>query len=152
MIKVLLVATLILLPAAFAQAMPVENERPSVAAMSTPPNVSLAQGIARFRLQLAPIEAALEKSHQNWNVKTGAPPVGMAAVDPTTTSRVANPPAIIGKAMPAAAGCCGMMGTMSAAGAPPSTMQSDLPGFPGVSHIYHVGATGFSSTTPRRSS
>jgi len=36
-----------------------------------------------------------------------------------------------------------MAGKMGAAGSTPATMPSDLPGFPGASHIYHVGATGF---------
>lgn len=35
-------------------------------------------------------------------------------------------------------GCC--MGSMGQA---PGSMQTSLPGFPGASHIYHVGATGF---------
>jgi hypothetical protein len=37
----------------------------------------------------------------------------------------------------------GMAGKMGAAGSTSTTMPSDLPGFPGASHIYHVGATGF---------
>ncbi len=142
MIALLFVATtLILMPCAFAQEMPLASERPAVAAMSTPPTAKLGQGIAQVRVRLAAIQAALEKSHQGRNFKTGVPPGGMAAADARTTSGAANPPAMT---MPAAAGCCGeMMGKMSAAGSPPPTMQSDLPGFPGVSHIYHVGATGF---------
>lgn len=43
-------------------------------------------------------------------------------------------------------GCCtgemGMMGMAPGAGTP-MAMPSALPGFPGASHIYHVGATGF---------
>ena len=44
-------------------------------------------------------------------------------------------------------GCC--MGSMGqapgsgSAGATGMSMQTNLPGFPGASHIYHVGATGF---------
>lgn len=44
-------------------------------------------------------------------------------------------------------GCC--MGSMGqppgtgSAGASGMSMQTNLPGFPGASHIYHVGATGF---------
>ena len=38
----------------------------------------------------------------------------------------------------------GMMGMNSMAGAGADTMpQSALPGFPGASHLYHIGATGF---------
>lgn len=38
----------------------------------------------------------------------------------------------------------GMMGMNPMAGADPSAIaQSSLPGFPGASHLYHIGATGF---------
>ena len=38
----------------------------------------------------------------------------------------------------------GMMGMAPMAGAAPDAMpQSALPGFPGASHLYHIGATGF---------
>jgi Spy/CpxP family protein refolding chaperone len=37
----------------------------------------------------------------------------------------------------------GMAGKMGAAGSTSTAMRSDLPGFPGASHIYHVGASGF---------
>ena len=69
-----------------------------------------------------------------------------------TPAAMATPmPAVIPTAMPAAAGM-GMdkmemggmmgMGTMSSSAA--ATMsQSALPGFPGHSHLYHIGATGF---------
>lgn len=44
-------------------------------------------------------------------------------------------------------GCCmGSMGQSPAADLSPGSgmaMQTNLPGFPGASHIYHVGATGF---------
>ncbi|MBJ7401911.1 MAG: periplasmic heavy metal sensor [Bradyrhizobium sp.] len=44
-------------------------------------------------------------------------------------------------------GCCmGPMGQSPGAASPSSSgmaMQTNLPGFPGASHIYHVGATGF---------
>lgn len=44
-------------------------------------------------------------------------------------------------------GCCmGSMGQSPGAGSPSSSgmaMQTNLPGFPGASHIYHVGSTGF---------
>ncbi len=36
-----------------------------------------------------------------------------------------------------------MAAKVGAAGSTPATMPSDLPGFPGASHIYHAGATGF---------
>lgn len=37
----------------------------------------------------------------------------------------------------------GKAATMGAAGPTSTTLLSELPGFPGASHIYHVGATGF---------
>lgn len=56
----------------------------------------------------------------------------------------ASKPAMSIKGMPTTAGCCSaMMGKMGVAGAAPPTMPFGLPGFPGASHIYHVGATGF---------
>ena len=57
------------------------------------------------------------------------------------------PPATVSKVMPKSAGCCaGMMGKMGRATS--TTMPSTLPGFPGASHLYHVGATGFFLDSP----
>lgn len=41
------------------------------------------------------------------------------------------------------AGMMGMMGRMSGKGGSSMAMSSALPGFPGATHIYHLGATGF---------
>jgi hypothetical protein len=41
------------------------------------------------------------------------------------------------------AGMMGMMGGMGGKGGSSMAMPSALPGFPGASHLYHVGATGF---------
>ena len=41
------------------------------------------------------------------------------------------------------AGMMGMMGGMSGKGGSSMAMPSALPGFPGASHLYHIGATGF---------
>ena len=38
-------------------------------------------------------------------------------------------------------------GSQSMATSPPKAPQSTLPGFPGVSHLYHIGSTGFFSIT-----
>lgn len=144
MIALLLLAALILTPGGFAQAMPLADEAPAVAAMNPPTGARLEQRIAPLRLKLAAIQAALEKSGHGRTSRIVSPPVRMTAADAATTSAAAKSPAMTGNPMPAAAGCCGgMMGKMSAAGSPATPMQSDLPGFPGISHLYHVGATGF---------
>lgn len=143
MIMVLFIATLMFPPTAFAQTTAVENERQSVATVNSSGNSSLVQGIAQFRSRLASIQAAFEMRPQDRNFNTGASPVAMAVMDATPTRFGATPPAMTAKVMPAAGCCSGMMGKMSVSGATPPTMKSDLPGFPGVSHLYHVGATGF---------
>lgn len=57
---------------------------------------------------------------------------------------IASLPAALAQAMPPVAGCCaGMMGKMPATALMPPTPSSELPGFPGVSQLHHVGATGF---------
>ena len=143
MIMVLLIAILMPLPTAFAQSTPIENERQSAATVSSSKDLNLVHGIAQFRSRLLSIQAAFETGSQYWSVNTGASPVAVAATDATPIRVGATPPAMTAKVMPAAGCCGGMMGKMSAAGPASSTMQSGLPGFPGVSHIYHVGATGF---------
>ena len=41
------------------------------------------------------------------------------------------------------AGMMGMMGGMGGKGGSSMAMSSALPGFPGASHLYHIGSTGF---------
>lgn len=54
-----------------------------------------------------------------------------------------NKPAGMGGGMGDKMGCCmGMMGAAPGAGTA-MAMPSALPGFPGASHLYHVGSTGF---------
>lgn len=66
--------------------------------------------------------------------KMEMPPMGGAG---------AMPPAAPKMAM-AAMEMAGMMGMSPMAGGSPAAMaQSALPGFPGASHLYHIGATGF---------
>ena len=119
-IAALFVATMTSLPAAFAQRMPPGNEPHSMPGMDSPQKVGLAQEIAQLRSRIAQIQAALDQNHQAGSFKAGMQPVGMAMDDEM-----------------------GMMRKMGAAGSTSTTMPSDLPGFPGASHIYHVGATGF---------
>lgn len=143
-IAALFVATTASLPAAFAQQMPPGNEQHSMPGMDSPQNVGLTQEIARLRSQIAQIQAALDQNQPGGPFEAGIQPVGMAMDDEMEMSGAANQPAMEGKGMPTAAGCCsGMMGKMGVAGSAPTTMPSDLPGFPGASHIYHVGTTGF---------
>jgi Spy/CpxP family protein refolding chaperone len=104
----------------------------------------LAQEIANLRARIAQIQAVLGQNPQGGSFKAGIQPVGMGMDDGMGMSAAANTPAMNSTGMPAAAGCCsGMMGKMGAAGSASTTMPSSLPGFPGASHIYHVGATGF---------
>lgn len=46
-------------------------------------------------------------------------------------------------------GMMGMMGDMGGKGGSSMAMPSALPGFPGASHLYHVGATGFFLDHPK---
>ena len=83
----------------------------------------------------------------------GAPPMAMDMDDkmemPPMGGAGAMPPAAPAPAMSPGMGMdamemAGMMGMSPMAGAAPSAMaQSALPGFPGASHLYHIGATGF---------
>ena len=77
----------------------------------------------------------------------GAPAMAMDMDDkmemPPMGGAGAMPPAAPGMAM-AAMEMAGMMGMSPMAGGSPAAMaQSALPGFPGASHLYHIGATGF---------
>ncbi len=77
----------------------------------------------------APLEKALDSKHKGPN-----PP---AASAPMSTGGT------MGEDMMAHMGKMGqMMMGMSKMG-PAQTTGSELPGFPGQSHLYHVGATGF---------
>jgi Spy/CpxP family protein refolding chaperone len=143
-IAALLFATMASPPSALAQLMPPGNEQHSMSGVSSPKNVSLTQQITQLRSRLAQIQAAFDKNHRDGSVKAGVQPVGMGMEDQMGMGSVPNKPAMSSKGMPPAAGCCsGMMGKMGAAGATSTTMPSDLPGFPGASHIYHIGASGF---------
>lgn len=132
--------TMTVLPAALAQAMPADNDQAAMSGQSATQTSNVALEITPFRSRLAQIQAMLDQNPQGGSFKTVMPPVTLAMDD----GMAASPPAMTAKATPAAAGCCAsMMGKMVAAGSMPAATPSELPGFPGVSHLYHVGATGF---------
>ncbi len=64
---------------------------------------------------------------------------------PPMSGAGAMPPAAMSPGMGMdAMGMAGMMGMSPMGGGSPTAMaQSALPGFPGASHLYHIGATGF---------
>ncbi len=143
-VAALFVALLGAPPNAFAQPMPPGNEQDSMPGMESPQKVVLAQEIAQLRSRIAQIQAALGQNDRDRPVNAGMQPVGMAMDDGMAMSGAPNKPAMNSTGMPMAAGCCsGMMGKMGMSGSAAMTMPSDMPGFPGASHIYHVGATGF---------
>lgn len=81
----------------------------------------------------------------------GAPPMAMGMGDKMEMPPMggAMPPAAPAPAMNPGMGMdsmemAGMMGmSPMAGGSPAARVQSALPGFPGASHLYHIGATGF---------
>lgn len=137
---VLLAITMTVLPTALAQAMPADNDQAAMSSQSATQTSGVAQGITPIRSRLAQIQAVLDQNPRGGSLKAGIRPVTLAMDD----GMGASPPAMPAKVMPAAAGCCAsMMGKMGAAGSMPAATPSELPGFPGTSHLYHVGATGF---------
>jgi len=71
------------------------------------------------------------------------PPMGGASAMPPAAPAPAMSPGM-GMAAMKMAGMMGMMGmSPMAAGAPSPMGPSTLPGFPGASHLYHIGATDF---------
>lgn len=147
-IVALLVATLTFVPAAFAQSMPPGNEQHSMPRMDSTQKVGLPQEIANFRSRIAQIQTTIDRNHQGGSFEAATQPVDMAMDDGMGGSDAASKPAMNNKPMPTAADSCSRMmdkmGAPAAApGSAPTTMTSALPGFPGVSHLYHVGATSF---------
>jgi len=113
----------------------------STPAMGSPLQSELTRKISEFRSRISLIQIALAQDQQG--VSSAQQPGGSVASAAMGISGAANNPVVDSKAMPMAAGCCaGMMGQMGAA-QPAAAMPSALPGFPGASHLYHVGATGF---------
>lgn len=137
----------------------------------TPPQgdetATLVNQIAELRAQIARLEAALTQGHsapssQAMSAQSGAGPMGRMRMQPQPMqggmsgggqSPMAGMEAMMGMMdemmggmmMPMDSGMgTGMMGMGKMGAMPMPAMQvSALPGFPGASHIYHVGATGF---------
>ncbi|MFO0842273.1 MAG: hypothetical protein U0797_07715 [Gemmataceae bacterium] len=114
----------------------------------------LAREIQQLKSQVANLQAAVARTQPAGGSAPGgveaavqSPPVGMAP-----TNGMAAPQGMTGAAMggmmsmgpggapPGGMGCCAMMGQMASGGGRP---MSSLPGFPGASHLYHIGETGF---------
>ncbi len=143
-ITVVLIASMTTLSSAAAQPLPLGSETHSMSGAQAPQGIGLAQAIPQIRSRIAQIQAALDRNHQGGSVNAGTQPVQIAMGDDMGMGGAQSNPTMNSNAMPAAAGCCSaMMGNMGASGSAPTAMLSDLPGFPGASHIYHVGATGF---------
>ncbi len=110
------------------------SRRPTIAALIaaaviTMPVASARSGPLEFPQQTMP---ASDVSQQAIVATDIATPVGVPIQDKMGTGVSPTQPAMNSKGMTGSEGCCGAMGG-----------KSDLPGFPGASHIYHVGATGF---------
>lgn len=136
--------------AAFGQTPPDVHQHPS-GSMAAPQTNALTKEVAELRGQVAKLQAALDQKHPA-ATNQGAMAGGMAMMDDDDMG-MPDPATKPGTdaAMPMSGGCCsGMMGKMAPGSA--HGAQSELPGFPGASHIYHVGSTGFfldhSSTIP----
>lgn len=142
-IATIFAATTVSSPTSFAQLTPAGHEQHPMPGMGSPRSVTLALEIAQLRSRIAQIQATLVHP-QGGSFKSGIQPIGMAMDDQMGMGSAAAKPAMNSQGMPTAPGCCsGMMGKMGGAGPVSTTLPSDLPGFPGASHIYHVGATGF---------
>ena len=140
--------TIVVLPADVADptAFAAEDQSTSV---NIPQRLGLAQEIAQLRSRIALAQVALNQGQHELSTQgtlsASAPVGGTVGMAPAPIS-APNHQANDTKAMPTATGCCAaMMGQMGAAGPgpAPTTMPSNLPGFPGASHLYHVGATDF---------
>lgn len=130
-VAMLPVATMTFLPpATFAQQMLPENEHLLVQGTAPRQNEGLAREIAQLRSRIVRIQAAFAQVHQDEYLQVPAPPVGAANRFEAGTRGAAN-------MAPMTSNDTGIAGSASTA------MPSDLPGFPGASHIYQVGATGF---------
>ena len=139
-IAAILVVLIAPLPAVFAQVTPPGARQHSLLNMESAQHASLVQEVAKLKSRLAQIQTALDENRQG-GAQVGMQPVGVVTADKGMSGAPSTPP-LDNKNMPAPAGCCaGMMEKMGAAGS--TAMSPDLPGFPGASTIYHLGATGF---------
>lgn len=104
------------------------------AAQSSQANQELARQVAELRAQVAALQDALAAKHQGHPATQPA----MGGTRQMMPGPMAGSP---GMGMGMMGGEMGMMKGMMRMGAMPR--MSGLPGFPGASHIYHIGATGF---------
>lgn len=139
-------AAMLSVPLALAQLPPGSPQRTNPGMNATQEEV-LAKEIAGLRSRLAQLQTVLGQRYPSGRYEVGVMPVGMPMEKQMGMAGSPDKPAMNSGGMPMPQGCCagmmGKMGKMGAAGSPTMTMPSDLPGFPGASHIYHVGATGF---------
>lgn len=142
----MLCLVIVALPAAIADSTAF-NSAARHRSVRTPERVGLAQALTQFRSRIALAQVALNLGHQDLfsqGTLTASQPVGGAISMVMVPSDVPNNPTNHRKAMPKTAGCsAGMMGQMAAPVSASIAVASGLPGFPGASHLYHVGATGF---------
>lgn len=117
----------------------------SLAAHSPTPDPNTAQQIAELRAKVKQLEAALSARSPQPNASPTAPAMNMTSPTPMPMSPG-------GGQMSGMMNMMGMMmNSMKEMSAMPATSpgmsmtmpQSALPGFPGVSHLYHIGSTGF---------
>src|SRR6266496_2679602 len=109
--------------------------------MSSPGDAALTKQIAELRAKIANLEAVIS-SHSQQPTGTGmnatvpfGPMAGMSAGPSTGMAGMANNSQTGTSGMSETGGMQGMQGM--------NIPQSALPGFPGASHLYHIGATGF---------
>ena len=144
-------------PSAVAAPPPVDPAHAAhVAAGTMPPDApALTQQLAEMQAKATQLQALLAKTAAPVaaapmaGIPAPAPPMamGMGKMKPAAmpAMKAAAPPMAGMSTAPApAADGMGMMGMSPMAGGSPAAMsQSALPGFPGASHLYHIGATGF---------
>lgn len=124
---------------------------------------SLADQLAELRASVVRLEAALEQNHRGSKMKSDMAshqqgmdkPMGMDGMKMGDMQRMQKMKEMSGGGMSSMgmdmksdmSGGMGMMGMMKGkgmmAGPQSMTAKSSLPGFPGASHIYHIGAASF---------
>jgi Spy/CpxP family protein refolding chaperone len=114
----------------------------AIAAPSQPKgDAALKQQVAELQAKIKQLEAALPAHSPQPNASPTAPAMNM-------TSPTPMPSMSPGGEMKGMMNVMGMMKEMSATSpgmsmTPSSMPPSALPGFPGVSHLYHIGSAGF---------
>lgn len=119
---------------------------------------SLTDQVAELRAAVARLEAALARGHKSSPATESEVNTGMMKSMSMAPNGMGG---MMGRSMGSSGGMAGMsgmpkmgmgmmdkmgemgMGMMGSMGATSTMPQSALPGFPGASHLYHVGATGF---------